>query len=68
MKTLQEKFDIWDKGEYTYNEVDEKLLKLEEGEEIKDILSKCTICPVGNGTCTDYIELNVYGFNPLLPC
>jgi len=61
---MQEIFKIWDDGGYTYSEAQEKLLQLKDGELIGDILNKCTICPIHNGTCSDYIELQTYGYNP----
>jgi len=62
--SIKERFRIWDEGGYTYNEVEEKLLELKEGEKIKDILSECTVCPIGNATCEHYLTFKFVGFNP----
>jgi hypothetical protein len=55
-------------SEYVYGKVAEQLRQLKPGERINDILSKCTICPTGDGTCKSYSELDIYGFNSDKKC
>lgn len=62
--TLVEMFDIWDKGEFAYDDVQKDLLLLKEGQVLGDLLKNCTICPVGNGTCNIYFIITISGFNP----
>lgn len=57
-------FERWDKGEHFFGELGEKLLKLKDGEKIGNILSNCTICPIHNGSCHDFLEVGIYGVHP----
>lgn len=57
-------FDKWDKGEYVYPQVAESVMKVGEGKKIGRRLSNCTICPVGNATCTDILTLTAIGICP----
>ncbi len=62
MKKLHE---AWDNGEFTYpDEVQEKLGRAKKGQEIGNVMSGCTICPVGNGTCHNFIDAKLYKFHP----
>ena len=65
--SLQKTFDVWDKGEHTYDGAMDDLVKLKSGEKFRDIMKDCTICPVGNGTCPSYMTIRVYGYNPGKP-
>ncbi|MGB2762488.1 MAG: hypothetical protein WBC21_03030 [Minisyncoccales bacterium] len=69
-KDSKKTWDKWDKGESTYNPVEEALINLKEGQKLETIfhlLGSCTICPVGNTTCTDYMKIKILGFHPELP-
>jgi hypothetical protein len=57
-------FKLWDKGRHFFGDTSRKILRKKGGEPVGDVLSKCTICPVNNGTCTSYIVLQLYGFHP----
>lgn len=39
-------------------------MELKAGEKLGEVLSACTICPVGNATCENYIDLIFVGFHP----
>lgn len=54
----------WEKGEHYFGEIGEALRNLKDGEKIGNILSKCTICPIHNSSCHDFLELAVYGVHP----
>lgn len=54
----------WDKGEHYFGDIGEALRDLKDGEKIGNILSKCTICPIHNASCHDFLELSIYGFHP----
>lgn len=61
-------WEKWDAGEYTYSEVEQTLLNLKGGEPlILNHLKNCTVCPVDNGTCTEFFKIIVYGFHPDKP-
>ncbi|MCK4800248.1 hypothetical protein KAS31_04695 [Candidatus Parcubacteria bacterium] len=52
-------FTVWDRGEHIYSNPENTLIALRPGETLKDVLSSCTICPVGNMTCNEYFTINV---------
>ena len=59
----------WDEGKYLTSKLGIRLINKKPGQllndaEIFELLKKCTICPVGNGSCHNFIALHVYGFNP----
>ncbi|MCK5018712.1 MAG: hypothetical protein KAS32_16745 [Candidatus Peribacteraceae bacterium] len=62
--SMHDDFKKWDNGEFTYNECEDKLMEMEEGIPIGDVLSKITKCPVHNSTCDDSMYLEICGFNP----
>ena len=57
-------FKAWDKKKIVYRGIHGKLLKLKEGDKTGDLLSNCTVCPIGNATCHDYLSVKVYGYHP----
>ena len=63
-ENIQDIFKKWDNGKHTFDPIGEKLLNLQAGEKIGNILSESTICPVGNSTCSHYIRVFIYGFHP----
>lgn len=72
MGVQENTFATWDRGEYTYNPVEQELLKLQGGqklgEKVGQLLSSCTVCPVGNATCEHYLEFIFVGFHPEKGC
>lgn len=64
MISARSRFEKWDNGEYTYGAAEEKLLALNGGDRLGNILSACTICPVGNSNCKDYLTIEIVGFHP----
>jgi len=66
--TFLEAAEIWDKGGFVLNLLERKLQALKTGEELKDVLSGCTVCPVGNATCLNYLDLLFVGFHPSKGC
>ena len=70
MKGLEmtEKFEKWDKGQYTYSRTEYALLKSEKGKRInQDVLDSfagCSICPIGNASCLEYFEIIIHGNCP----
>lgn len=61
---MEKNLEKWNRGEYVYSEAEEALMKLEGGERIGKILVNCTICPVGNATCSEYFTITTAGFHP----
>ena len=57
-------FDKWDAGKHTYSVAEEKLIALKGGEEISSATEDLTICPVGNASCIDMINMEIVGFHP----
>ncbi|MFA6537344.1 MAG: hypothetical protein WCT18_03000 [Patescibacteria group bacterium] len=57
-------FNKWDKGDFVYNEPEDALMKLARGAKIGKRLSKCTICPVGNSSCPNMIDISMLGVHP----
>ena len=62
--TFDEMSDKWDAGEFTHCDEAQEIVDLEGGKKIGDIMSKMTVCPVGNATCVLYMKLEIYGYNP----
>jgi len=63
-RDMDEVWAAWDAGEHVFSEVEDALMAVKPGEVIGDVLSKCTICPVGNGTCEQFMEVSCYGILP----
>lgn len=64
MSRLDETFKKWDRGEAVFDEIAEKLMEMSGGEKIGDILNEATICPVPNGSCTSFFNVELCGFGP----
>lgn len=67
--TLTEMFVVWDDKKYAYDEVQSKLLQLQDGDKLgqgeeNSLLGNCTLCPVHNGTCHAFFEIVITGYNP----
>lgn len=64
-------FDKWDRGIYLYSPVEESIKRIQRekhfGKKTLDLLSQCTICPVGNASCCHSFEIVIHGFHPHLP-
>ena len=54
----------WDKGRYSVAAAEEKLLNLDRGKKVGDLFKGMTVCPIGNASCHDYLEVEVFGFHP----
>jgi glutamine synthetase len=68
VNSLGEMFNLWDEGEFIYDEFAAEMLKTPEGENVGFILKNVTKCPVHNGTCNSYHRLMVHGYNPDKGC
>ncbi len=64
-------FEKWDRGSYLYSVVEESIKRIQKGKHFGkktlNLLSQCTICPVGNSSCCHSFEIVINGFHPQLP-
>ena len=58
-KEKEHPFAIWDRGEHVYSDCENTLMALRINETLGNVLSSCTICPVGNMTCNEFFTINV---------
>ena len=58
---LRINFTKWDHYNYLLPKKLFDLLEVKKGEEVGDLLSKFTKCPVRNSSCTNIIEVNFDG-------
>ena len=71
-KDKEHPFTVWDRKEHVYSEQENSLMALRPNETLVGALNSCTICPVGNGTCSEYFAINVEKFgienNEIMVC
>ena len=57
-------FDVWDRGEHFFNDVERALIDLKDGKKLGDLLKEATKCPVYDSSCESMIFIEVYGVHP----
>lgn len=68
VETMGDMFDLWDKGEFIYDEFSAEILKIPDGQNIGFMFKNVTKCPVHNGSCNSYHTLTIHGYHPEKGC
>jgi hypothetical protein len=67
--TLSKNFRTWDRGGYVFPQVAQAMMKINPGkrlgEKTLELLAGCSICSVGNASCTEFFKIVLYGMHPL---
>ena len=63
----QTAFDAWDEGHHTLGSEEGALFEHAEGEKLGDLMSEWTVCPIGNGTCNDMVDVRMLAIHPDKP-